>query len=118
MGDKGCMSLLSYASNITYVVHAYKEKKIRPNSFTIQPMLKKLSSMAWVRERTIPNERPPLVGEVNANFVRIDGVVWSARRIPTAVFSVFHEAEGAQLQTHYLSETLVTPGIELEPLDL
>jgi hypothetical protein len=24
--------------------------------------------MVWVRERTIPTERPPLVGEVIANF--------------------------------------------------
>jgi hypothetical protein len=30
--------------------------------------LKKLNSVAWVRERTTPTERPPLVGEVNANF--------------------------------------------------
>jgi hypothetical protein len=30
--------------------------------------LKKLNSMFWVRERTIPTERPPLVGEVIANF--------------------------------------------------
>jgi hypothetical protein len=35
---------------------------------------------AWVRERTIPTERPPLVGEVSAT--------WSAWRIPTAVYSV------------------------------
>jgi hypothetical protein len=28
----------------------------------------KLSSMVWVRKRTIPTERPPLVGEVIANF--------------------------------------------------
>jgi hypothetical protein len=28
----------------------------------------KLNSMVWVRERTIPTERPPLVGEVTANF--------------------------------------------------
>jgi hypothetical protein len=41
--------------------------------------------MVWVRERTIPTERPPLVGEVIANFLRIE---WSAWRIPTAVFSV------------------------------
>jgi hypothetical protein len=27
------------------------------------------SSVALVRERTIPTERPPLVGEVSANFV-------------------------------------------------
>jgi hypothetical protein len=28
----------------------------------------KLNSMVWVRERTIPTEQPPLVGEVIANF--------------------------------------------------
>jgi hypothetical protein len=28
----------------------------------------KLNSVDWVRERTIPTERPPLVGEVSANF--------------------------------------------------
>jgi hypothetical protein len=28
----------------------------------------KKNSMVWVRERTIPNERPPLVGEVIAKF--------------------------------------------------
>jgi hypothetical protein len=26
------------------------------------------NSVAWVRERTIPTERPPLVGEVSSNF--------------------------------------------------
>jgi hypothetical protein len=29
---------------------------------------KKTNSMVWVRERTIPTERPPLVGEVLANL--------------------------------------------------
>jgi hypothetical protein len=29
---------------------------------------KQTNSMVWVRERTIPTERPPLVGEVIANF--------------------------------------------------
>jgi hypothetical protein len=29
--------------------------------------------MVLVRERTIPTERPPLVDEVNANFLPIDG---------------------------------------------
>jgi hypothetical protein len=28
----------------------------------------KLNPMVWVRERTIPTERPPLIGEVIANF--------------------------------------------------
>jgi hypothetical protein len=30
----------------------------------------KQNSVAWVRERTIPIERPPLVGEVSDNFCR------------------------------------------------
>jgi hypothetical protein len=30
-------------------------------------------------------ERPPLVDEVCANFLRLDGIAWSAQRIPTAV---------------------------------
>jgi hypothetical protein len=34
--------------------------------------------MVWVRERTIPTERPPLVGEVIANFLWIEGATWSA----------------------------------------
>ena len=41
--------------------------------------------MALVRERTIPTERPPPVGEVSANFCGQRGVTWSAQRIPTAV---------------------------------
>jgi hypothetical protein len=31
---------------------------------------KKLNSVAVVRKRTIPTERPPLVGEVSANLCR------------------------------------------------
>jgi hypothetical protein len=30
-----------------------------------------------------------LVGEVSTNFLRIEGAAWSARRIPTAVISIF-----------------------------
>jgi hypothetical protein len=37
-------------------------------------------SVALVRDRTIPAERLPLVGEVSA----IESVAWSVRRIPTA----------------------------------
>jgi hypothetical protein len=44
--------------------------------------------MVWVRERTIPTERPPLVGEVIANLLRLEDATWSAWRIPTAVFSI------------------------------
>jgi hypothetical protein len=38
--------------------------------------------MALVRERTIPIERPPLVGEVIANFCGWRGVAQTTRRIP------------------------------------
>jgi hypothetical protein len=48
----------------------------------------KTNSVALVRERIIPTERPPLVGEVSANLCWQRGVVWSARGIPTAVFSI------------------------------
>jgi hypothetical protein len=37
--------------------------------------------VALVRLRTIPTERPPLVGEL----LRIEGVAWSAQRIPPVV---------------------------------
>jgi hypothetical protein len=47
------------------------------------------NSVASVRKRTIPSERPPLVSEVSVNFLRIQGATWSAWRIPTAVFSAF-----------------------------
>jgi hypothetical protein len=42
----------------------------------------KINSMAWARERNIP----PLIGEASANLC-IDGATWSARRIPTTLFS-------------------------------
>jgi hypothetical protein len=53
----------------------------------------KLNSMVWVRERTIPTERSPLVGEAIANFVRIEGATRSSWRIPPAVFSRFTRQE-------------------------
>jgi hypothetical protein len=47
-----------------------------------------LSSVALVRKRSLRTERPPLVGEVGAEVganLRIEGVSWFAKRIPTAV---------------------------------
>jgi hypothetical protein len=44
------------------------QKFLRHNSAFVCLALQKLNSMVWVRERTIPTERPPLVGEVIANF--------------------------------------------------
>jgi hypothetical protein len=46
--------------------------------------------MALVREQTIPTERPPLVGKVSANVLRIEVVSRGQRgESPTAVISVF-----------------------------
>jgi hypothetical protein len=35
-------------------------------------------SVALVRKRTIPTERPQLVSEVSANFLKVEGAMWSA----------------------------------------
>jgi hypothetical protein len=43
-----------------------------------------LNSVALVSERTMPTERPPLVGEV-VPFLRIESVAWSEQRIPEVV---------------------------------
>ena len=53
----------------------------------------KLNSVALVRERTIPTERPPPVGEVSANFCGYRSVTWSAQRVPTAVNLCFLDLE-------------------------
>ena len=53
----------------------------------------KLNSVALVRERTIPTERPPPVGEVSTNFCGYRGVTWSAQRVPTAVNLCFIDLE-------------------------
>jgi hypothetical protein len=55
-------------------------------SWTFQSLpgfLLPLNAVAWVRERTVPAERPPLAGTVCANYC---GATWSAWRIPTTVF--------------------------------
>jgi hypothetical protein len=90
--------------------------------------------MVWVRERTIPTERPPLIGEVIANFLRIEGATWSTWRIPTAVFSVFQTGaatflsgsssvvptrlSGPRSRPTFYFFFLVVPGIEPGPPDL
>jgi hypothetical protein len=60
------------------------------------PTETELNSVAWIRERTIPTERPPLVGEVSANFCawrvqrgQLDGFLRPYFRIsrPESLFS-------------------------------
>ena len=56
--------------------------------------MRNMYSVALVRTRTIPTERPPPVGEVNANFFcGYRGVTWSAQRVPTAVNLCFLDLE-------------------------
>jgi hypothetical protein len=91
------------------------------------------NSVALVRERTIPTERPSLVSEVSANvcgyrvsrgqrggylrpyswFSRPEPLFFSSKHL----LSCTHEAERTPFQTYYLSENLVAPGIEPWPLD-
>ena len=54
---------------------------------------KQTNCVALVRERTIPTERPPPVGELSANFCGQRGVTWSAQRVPTAVNLCFLDLE-------------------------
>jgi hypothetical protein len=64
--------------------------KLFPSILTFLFCFLKKLSVALVRKRTIPYRPTATVGEVSANFLRIEGVAWSAQRIPTAVnFSVF-----------------------------
>jgi hypothetical protein len=49
----------------------------------------KLNSVAVVRKRTIPTERPPLVGEVSANFFGYRVMRGQQNEFPRPLISVF-----------------------------
>jgi hypothetical protein len=49
----------------------------------------KLNSVALVRERTIPTELPPLVGEVSANFCEYRVSRGQRNGFPLSLISVF-----------------------------
>jgi hypothetical protein len=55
-----------------YIFWVFSQKELGTCKFSYEPFIiiikTKLNSMVRVRERTIPTERPPLVGEVIANF--------------------------------------------------
>jgi hypothetical protein len=83
------------------------------------------NSVAWVREQTISTERPPLVSEVSANFCgeRVPRGQRDGRRYIPEDGNIHNYrcenwAEWTKFHTHYLSETLVEPGIEPGHLDL
>ena len=60
------------SSNIPHIcaIHSLTEDAIAVSLTDVNyyTKLTKLNSVALVRERTIPTERPPPVGEVSANF--------------------------------------------------
>jgi hypothetical protein len=91
-----------------------------------------LNSVASVRRRTLPTERPPLVGEVSANLGGFklsrgqrNGSLrpYSGLSRPEPLLflpnsrSVVLEAEWTPFQTHYFSENAVDSGIEPGPTD-
>jgi hypothetical protein len=120
----------------TYAVRIYRCENLKCIiiSTTFSSYYKKTkNSLAWFRERTIPTERPPLVGEVSDNFLnreascgQRDGSLWpyllfSRPELLLSIkylFSCTHEAEWTPLQTHCFSENLVAPGIEPGSLNL
>jgi hypothetical protein len=58
------------------------KKYIDGNGATIKLPICYTNPVALVRERTIPTERPPIVGEASTNLCGQRGVAWSVRRIP------------------------------------
>jgi hypothetical protein len=100
------------------------------------PSLKtKLNSMVWVRERTIPTERPPLVSEVIAHFCgervprgQSDGSLrpysWFSRQEPPLFYQVASQlyswgwVDPVPDPLPFVLFFLVVPGIEPGPPDL
>jgi hypothetical protein len=88
--------------------------------------------MAWVREWTMPTERPLLISKVSANFygqrVPRGQRDWSLRsysrlsRLEPLFFQVtaqlYSRGWEDPVPDHYFSENLVALGIEPGPLDL
>ena len=54
-----------------FVLHLFRHRDRMDHGVAI--CLGHTNSVALVRERTIPTERPPPVGEVSTNFLRIEG---------------------------------------------
>jgi hypothetical protein len=94
--------------------------------------IKKLNSMVWVRERTIPTERPPLVGEVIADFCgqrvtrgQHDGSLRTYSRFSRQEPLLFYQVAPQLYSRGWVDPVpdpllflLVLPGIEPGPPDL
>jgi hypothetical protein len=62
-GSYECCHLQGYSTVWSVCEPSFRRNASPPSSKT-----NKKNSMVWVRERTIPTDRPPLVGDVIANF--------------------------------------------------
>jgi hypothetical protein len=62
----------------------------------------KTNSVALVRERTIPTERPPLVGEVSPTFADREVSHGQCDGSPTAVISIFQTGEIKTIESNCL----------------
>jgi hypothetical protein len=84
---------MSFLLDRKWLVHSFYELQDRyiyqegPTAENVDT--RKLNSLVLVRERTIPTERPTLVGEVSANFLGQNVSRSQRRGSPTAVFSAF-----------------------------
>jgi hypothetical protein len=55
--------------SICFYSYVFRSSRgLKDNCSPLRTSNKRTNSVAWVRERTIPTERPPLVCEVSANF--------------------------------------------------
>jgi hypothetical protein len=67
-------SVISYDRGTSFIHHealrlrSLCSSKLSDSIMYGQVKVLKLNSVSWVRERTVPIERPPLVGGVSANF--------------------------------------------------
>jgi hypothetical protein len=61
----------------TFILHKVKLQIYALHLYNMQDKLHR-HSVARVRKRTTPTERPRLIGEVSANFLRMEEDTWSA----------------------------------------
>jgi hypothetical protein len=88
-------------SHQSVCLHAYPSYRCKATKL-------KLNSVALVRKRYIPTERPPLSAKY-CRLLRVEGVTCSAQRIPTAVNLGFLERRRYLRQR--LAETFPREGI-------
>jgi hypothetical protein len=78
-----CGNTVNYSSSTAEEAGSLQCKPSQSFACTHQALYQtklKLNSVAWVREWTVPTERPPLVGEISANFC--ESATWSSWLIP------------------------------------